>query len=353
MLNSKTARAKLTPRREPYWQRVEAGLFVGFRVPAGTWIARRRAEDGKQLYRSLGALDSLDDAMKLAKEWGGAVDAGANHKGTTVEQACRSYVAHQRQRRGEASAADADARFRRLVYDRPIGRLTLDKLRTSHLREWAAASSGRNLAALKAALNFALRDRLVASDAGWRTVERPPDSGQQRGRFLSLAERAALMEHCPPPLAALVTALLLTGARPGEVASARVGDIDFNQGVMRLSGKTGARVVTLSSRAVAFFKTQTKDKLPTAYALTDAFGNAWNKDAWKKPFKQAVTAAGLPRDVVVYTLRHTAISELIAGGMDSFLVARLAGTSTAMIDRHYGHLCHTQTRAQLDSVTVI
>ena len=353
MLNSKTARIKLPPRREPYWQRVEAGLYVGYRQPAGTWIARRRTEDGKQQYRSLGELDSLDAAVGLAKEWGSAVDTGASHRGTTVEHACRAYVTHQRQRKGDASAADAEARFRRLVYDQPIGRLMLDKLRTSHVREWASGTAGRNLNTLKAALNFALRDRLVASDAGWKTVARPLSTARRRERFLSAAERAALLTHCPSDLHALVTALLLTGARGGEIASAVTGDIDYNQGTLRLSGKTGARTVTLSTQALAFFKTQTKGKLPAAPVLTDAFNNAWNKDSWKKRFKAAVVAAGLPNDLVVYTLRHTAISELIAGGMDSFLVARLAGTSTTMIDKHYGHLCHQQTRARLDSVVLL
>jgi hypothetical protein len=56
---------------------------------------------------------------------------------------------------------------------------------------------------------------------------------------------------------------------------------------------------------------------------------------------------------VLYAVRHTAISELIAGGMDTFIVARLAGTSTAMIDKHYGHLRHAQNRARLDAVAML
>lgn len=55
----------------------------------------------------------------------------------------------------------------------------------------------------------------------------------------------------------------------------------------------------------------------------------------------------------MYTLRHVAISEMIAGGVDTFLVAKLAGTSTAMIDKHYGHLRHEQTRARLDAVAMM
>jgi integrase len=376
-LKSKTARDKLTPRREPYWHRVEAGLFVGYRkaeAGVGTWIARRRADDGKQQYRALGTLDEtdravLDRAVELAKAWGSSVDSGASHKAVTVEQACSTYVERQRAHKGKASAADAEARFRRLIYGQPIGGLPLDKLRTTHLRKWLSDlldddgdeddlrrskdSANRNLNTLKAALNLALRDRLVATDSGWKTVTPFPKAGRRRDRFLALAERTALLSHCDPDVKTLLTALLLTGARPGEIANAVTGDFDARQGTMRLTGKTGTRVVTLSSTAVEFFKAQTKDKLPAAPVLTDAYGCAWNKDAWKKRFKAAVLAAGLPSDVVVYTLRHTAISELIAGGMDSFLVARLAGTSTAMIDRHYGHLRHEQTRARLDAVVLL
>lgn len=49
-------RAKLEPRREPYW-RAEGEAYLGFRCiaagGAGTWIGRIR-EDGKQNYQALG-----------------------------------------------------------------------------------------------------------------------------------------------------------------------------------------------------------------------------------------------------------------------------------------------------------
>lgn len=370
-LKSKTTRDKLAPRREPYWHRVEAGLFVGYRRPetgTGTWIARRRADNGKQQYRALGTLDSLDEAVKATKEWGTGVEGGASHRAVTVEQACRAYVAHQTTHKSKSSASDAAGRFSRLVYGKPLGALNLDKLRTTQVKAWlddmlddegdeddlrrSKDSANRNLNALKAALNLALRDRLVASDAGWKTVAPYPKAGKRRERFLDLTERTALLSQCPADLRALVTALLLTGARPGEIANANTGDLDTSQGTMRLSGKTGPRVVTLSTQALEFLKAQSASKLPTAPLMSDSFGNRWNKDSWKKRFKDAVRAAKLPDDVVLYTVRHTAISELIAGGMDSFLVAKLAGTSTAMIDKHYGHLRHEQTRAKLDAVAM-
>jgi hypothetical protein len=75
------------------------------------------------------------------------------------------------------------------------------------------------------------------------------------------------------------------------------------------------------------------------------------QDSWTKPFKDAVTAAQLPASVVMYSLRHTAISEMIASRMDSFEVVRKAGTSTGMIDKHYGHFRYDRMRAKLDAIT--
>ena len=60
-----------------------------------------------------------------------------------------------------------------------------------------------------------------------------------------------------------------------------------------------------------------------------------------------------PRRVVMYSLRHKAISEMIANGIDSFEVARMAGTSTEMIDKHYGHLRHDRMRAKLDAIGIL
>jgi hypothetical protein len=44
---------------------------------------------------------------------------------------------------------------------------------------------------------------------------------------------------------------------------------------------------------------------------------------------------------------------MIASGIDSFEVARMPGTSTEMIDKHYGHLRHDWMRAKLDAISII
>ncbi len=380
-LKSKTSRAALKPRREPYWHCIGVGLYLGFRRTReghGTWIARKLEAPGgkKYLLHSHGALpdvrpeDAFDEASRMTQVWSGGVEAGATHRAVTVEEACTTYVDDLKTHKGDASAKDAAGRFTRLVYGKPIGAMQLGRLRAAHVRDWLNAqidgddedlrrskdSANRNLAALKAALNKALHDRSVATDQGWRTVERFPGAGRRRERFLSRAERTALLAQCPPDLAAFVTAVLLTAARPGELAKANVVHFDSKRGTLALRGKTGGRTVRLSDAARKLLRKHAADKEPGDPLLTDAKSETdgrWNKDSWKVRFRAAVQSAGLPEDVVLYSIRHAGISEMIAQGIDAFTVAKLAGTSTQMIDEHYGHLDSERTRARLNAVKML
>ena len=375
-LTKKSDRAKLASRREPYWTRLEIGLYLGYRVLAdgvGTWSARQQ-ESSNKTYKALGHHDHFDDARRAALAWAGRVAAGVADKVPTVEAACQHYVQHLRTENGEASANDANGRFARLIYGTELGRVALDKLNTIKVRAWRDAqipkeddedddddrvrrakdSTNRNLASLKAALNLAHRDRLIGSDDGWKTVSGFVRVGKRRSVFLNTEQRRSLVAECGPGLRELVIGLLLTGIRPGELAGCDVADFDKVNGMLTINkSKTEARTVLLSTAGINHFTTETKDRIGAAPLVPDVSGKRWNKDAWKKPFKLAAAAAGMPEKTVIYTLRHCAITELIAGGMDSHLVAKIAGTSTTMIDANYGHLRADKTRAMMDQAAML
>ena len=63
-------------------------------------------------------------------------------------------------------------------------------------------------------------------------------------------------------------------------------------------------------------------------------------------------ASKLPKAVCAYTLRHSAITDLVRSGLDLFHVAQLAGTSVAMIEKHYGHLQREQIRKGLNVLSL-
>lgn len=348
-------RSRLAARREPYWGApIARGLFVGFRKleHGGTWIARVRDEDGRQRYISIGHADAIpyDDAVKAAHAWAKQVDAGVDTSEVqTVKEACKAYVADRRREVGDANADDADGRFKRNVYDRAIGKIKLAKLRTQHIKEWRAglnmgdASKNRTLSALKAALNFAVASRYVEAGKAieWEQVK-PHEVNARRDLYLSREQRHALVDALPESARPFVRGLCLLPLRPAALAAATVADLNATQANLRVTtDKAGAgRVVALSPDAIKLFRNQAKGKLPAAPLVAYADGSHWHKERWKQPIKKAAKAAGLPAGVCAYTLRHSVITDMLVGGMDSLTVARMAGTSLAMIEKHYGHLLH-------------
>lgn len=44
---------------------------------------------------------------------------------------------------------------------------------------------------------------------------------------------------------------------------------------------------------------------------------------------------------------------MVASRIDSFEAATMAGTSTEVLDEHYGHLRHDRMRAKLDAIAII
>ena len=372
-IDSKTKRALLKPRREPYWAPLQKFAAVGYRKPEtgeGTWIARRRDEEGKNKYQSLGNHESFDSASKAARNWLANCERGVVNGTATVKDACSDYVQALEQAGRDSTAKDAKGRFRRLVDNASIGRIDLRKLTSRHIREWlnkqvapdgdeddirrSKDSANRNLASLKAALSLAYENRMVASDDAWSVIK--PFSkvaARRQNAFLNQEDRTALLNACPHDLADLARAALLTGARPGELATLKVKDFNKSHGTLELTGKTGTRVSTISSAAIEFFERMSFDKLPTAPLLATSYGQHWNKDSWKKPFKDAVTKANLPDSVVLYSLRHTAISEMMMAGIDVFTVAKLTGTSVAMIEKNYGHLNKEMVKQKLDRMRMV
>jgi integrase len=384
------ARGKLTPRRDPYWQRVEAGCFVGFRKMTGdtpgTWLARRRDPDtGKQAQHPLGEFADLapgarfDAAVKAARDWFAHLGKGGRKEPLTVKEACANYVQHLTAAGKAQAARDTEKRFERWVDGSKLGGIPLQRLKPSDVDAWrkALAATGaipqdkaseaprrarspstlnRDMTSLRAALNLALEDGHASSDAAWKTKLRPvKDADGRRDVYLDLTQRRALIAESAPDLAALVRALSLVPLRPGAMAALVVANFDRRLCTLTIGkDKNGQdRKITLPKATAEFFEQQAKGKLPAAPLLSRADGSAWNKDSWKYPLKDAVKAAGLPLNATAYALRHSTITDLIAlHKLDTLTVAQLSGTSLQMIEKHYGHLLRDHAARALASLTV-
>lgn len=95
----------------------------------------------------------------------------------------------------------------------------------------------------------------------------------------------------------------------------------------------------------------TKIRVSCAWKSTFLFCRAdrrqWKKEGWREAINDAAKAAKLPEETCAYSLRHSAITDLVTSGLDLFHVAQLSGTSVVMIEKNYGHLQRKHARARL------
>jgi integrase len=398
-IDSAAARRKLAPRREPYYAPIPdvEGAYVGFRRGPDTWVVRLR-EDEKQVHRALGKFEDHRDAFRAAKDWIKSRQQGVLRDDVTVAEACAAYLAAMTAEKGPAAAREARSRLQRCVIGRTpdearqararavephgIARKSLAKLRVADLEAWrngllaeglegearrkARASANRDTNTLLAALNYAHRAQLVASPAAWAGLRKFGDVQARKHETrptLTPTERRALLEASKGveggAIRPLLEALLLTGARPIELCRATVADYDRTAGTLTLrsfkgrSAEPRLRHVPLRALgAEVLIRDLAKNKLPGAPLFTRDDGLAWRHSDWDHLVRDARERAGL-RPLTAYDLRHTFISEALAGGVDPLTVARIVGTSVEMISRTYGQLLEDHAAKAFSKVNLL
>ena len=386
-LSNVTTRNGLKPRisgersktNDPYWQKLFAGCFVGYRVSekmgsksaSGTWFARATDPDtGRYRKKKLGDYGELESSkrFKAAKDatekFAKLIEAGGELRPElqTVTDACQDYAAKLQT---TDKQKEAEQRFGRYVYGQPLARISLEKLRKRHVQEWrdwieaqpalvsrskrgevrtrprAPSTINRDMAVLRAALSKVLAYGAPGTAAAWQeplaSIRR---ADGKRKTYLDRAQRRQLLEHVDSEAEPFVRALCLLPIRPGAMASLSVGDYQAATGMLNI-GKDKAgetRDIPVPAAAAKLLSEQSKDKLPAAPVFMRKDGGRWTRHTWKRPIAIGIKAAGLPSDATAYTLRHSTITDLVKSGLPLLTIAQISGTSAEMIERHYGQL---------------
>ena len=354
------------------------GCHLGFRKMSsdseGTWVARyANSETGKSQKKSFGALDDrvpserYAAAKEAAESWFKHLGAGGSSEIKTIKDACEDYVKHVRTRKGKAKGDEIEARFQRWIYaDKALANIELSRLSRASLEAWrkrlaqtdvvenphaerkvtrprSLATLNRDMAALRAALNFAHDHGHVTSDLPWRVALKAASGAGANGRrdqYLDRGQRRALLTHASDEIRPFLTALATLPLRPGALAALTVGQFNEKLAVLTV-GKDKAgndRRLPLPETLVKFLAAASEGKDAAHPLLPRGNGKPWTKDAWKGPIKEAAAAAKLPPGTIAYTLRHSVLTDLVVSGLDLLTVAQLSGTSVEMIEAHYGHL---------------
>ena len=327
--NSRTARAKLPAKAEPYWTVLEQGRALGYRKArsgVGTWIARRYDSQGNppKRYRSLGAADDLSDgdglavlsfaqAQGAAREWFHALAQEEAQKASggeavptgpyTVSEAMRDYFQDGERRGVKGLLRDkhrSEAWIIPLLGQIGVAMLTREQIESWHsglgdaprrlrtkksakTQAQAAApktedekrarkdSANRILTTLKAALSHALdRRRVTCSGDAWRAVKPFREVGKVRLRFLSAEDQVRLVNASPAGFRELVQAALFTGGRYSELARLQIRDLNVEAGTLFIAeSKSGKpRHVVLTGEAREWFASHAAGREPETILFT-------------------------------------------------------------------------------------
>jgi integrase len=390
-IDTRSARAKLPERREPYWTVISAGNALGYRRGAkgGTWIAKFRDDDGKRHLESLGAADdardadglsvfSFSQAQERARAWfqrkarEQAGDFVALDRPYTVADALADYRTDYQRRSGKA--ADRLDWSAAAWITPELGAFELTRLHKARIVAWhqkiaetparlrtkagteqkhrpadndpeavrrRRSTANRVLTILKAALNHAHREGRCTSDDAWRTVRAFREADAVRLRYLSDDEARRLANACPPDLRALVVGALLTGCRYGELAAMTVDDFNADAGTLRVrQAKSGKpRHVVLTQEGRDFVVQQAAGKPGSTRLFLRSNGKGWGKSEQQRPLGAACLTAWIEPAVNFHGLRHTYASRLAMRGVPlAVIAAQLGHADTRMVEKHYAHL---------------
>ena len=181
-----------------------------------------------------------------------------------------------------------------------------------------------------------------------------------RERFLSpeeLVRLAAALDNAADQRGASIMRLcMLTGARVGEVRTARFEQFNLDYAIWSKPASTTKQRkihrVPISQDVVAIVRQR---------QLVVPKGNVWlfPGDAVGKPVREVRRfwlkirqEADLP-DVRIHDLRHTFASLLVSGGASLEVIGRLLGHSQMQTTQRYAHLMESPLRAGVDSVASI
>jgi len=227
----------------------------------------------------------------------------------------------------------------------------------------SASSRYRLSSAFRQALAAAVRWRYIARNPAAEAGRNPQPRSEELNPF-TRKEIDALAEELGETYGPLVVFAAETGLRTNEWVALLRRDVDrvgravvvqrrFADGRLTPYPKTerSRRRVPLSARAFAAVESL-KARVDTPVLFPAPKGGYVGLDTWRtREWYPALEAAGLDKRGP-YALRHSFATEALAAGISTFELARLMGTSVAMIDRTYGHLARDSEdsiRARLDA----
>jgi len=240
-------------------------------------------------------------------------------------------------------------------------------------RDLAPATRARRLSSLGGCFKWLAAEGWIPRDP-FASLERPI-AGERHKRlpmYLSEAEaerllRTVLSDEGLTPRQkahharlkerdyALITTLLYQGLRIGEAVGLRLGDVDFQEGTVRVIGKGDKeRLLPLHRRTrealqhyLRAWPGPRKPKAPQDPLWWTLAGRPLTKNAAQVAVKRHLMRAGLWR-ASAHKLRHTFGTRLAEAGVDLLVIKDLLGHATVATTQIYAHVAQKRLREAME-----
>lgn len=239
-------------------------------------------------------------------------------------------------------------------------------VKPSDVLSWVTAEHKRGLAAstIRTRLNYvqmafraAVRDKIIA-DSPAADVKPPRARRAEASMKILMAEQVHAVLDVAGDFRPFVEVCLFAGLRLGEAAGLQLADANFlgrtitvqrqvqgstNKTAKLAPPKAGSErtifvpddLLNLLSAHIA----NTRITAPDDHLFRTPLGRLWHRNNAAEEWRRVRTAAKLPDDVTLHTLRHTYASNLIASGCDVVTVQRALGHAQPSITLNvYSHL---------------
>ena len=357
----------------------------------GRWQVNMRVSDADGLSRRVSVLGrTADECRAKATELRRRVADGqpARDARVTVKTFTESWISSTLAASDrKASTIGLYATLAKHITGGKIGTVPLDRLRPSHVDAFVVELRGKGLAessvrsvytVLRSVLDSAVRDGALGKNPA-AVVKRPRVTHQEAAHLTAGQVRTLLEKAAKSRYRNLFELPVNTGMRRGEGLALRWADVDHDGNVIRVRGtmsrvggdlvvtapKTAKsrRVVPMSADVARLLRRHRLDQqqerlragsqwTDTGYVFATEFGQPCDPRNALRSFKAAAKSAGLPPTIGLHTLRHSAATVMLTGGVPIKVVSDVLGhSSIAITGDTYGHVTEDVARDALTSLS--
>jgi integrase/recombinase XerD len=217
-------------------------------------------------------------------------------------------------------------------------------------------STARQLSSFRRFFRYLIREGLITEDPTAQIAM--PKIGRSLPRSLSESEVEALLAApaVADPLGhrdrTMLEVLYATGLRVSELVHLKLGQVNLNQGVIRVLGKGNReRLIPLGEEAVRWLRTFIESgrtdillDRSTDFLFPTRRGDRMTRQAFWHIIKRYARKASVDRDLSPHTLRHAFATHLLNHGADLRVVQMLLGHSDLSTTQIYTHVARERLK---------